>query len=50
MTEESFDRLNAALVSPIEALLAAPADEADRALEQLSVAWEKVRLDLEWVG
>lgn len=50
MEGSSFDRLNAALVSPLEALLIVPPDQAQYTIDQLSIAWDKVRDHLAWVG
>jgi hypothetical protein len=47
---DGFDRLNAALVSPLEALLTLPPDRAEYTVDQLVTAWEKVRGDLVWVA
>jgi hypothetical protein len=47
---DGFDRLNAALVSPIEALLTLSPDRAEYTVDQLVTAWEKVRGDLVWVA
>jgi len=44
-----FDRLNAALVSPFEALLVVPPDRAQATIDQLVIAWTKVRDHVHWI-
>lgn len=50
MTLESFDRLNSALVSPLEALLSLDVMQAEFAADQLVNAWAKVGPTIVWVG
>jgi hypothetical protein len=48
MTGESLDKINAALLDPLEALLSVPADKAEYSADQLAQAWEKIRGDIDW--
>ncbi|WP_438037048.1 hypothetical protein [Sorangium sp. So ce204] len=49
MTVESFDALNQALASPLEALAVMPVAQAGLACDQLKMAWGKLRGRLEWI-
>jgi hypothetical protein len=49
MAPDKFHLLNSALVSHFEALLVVPPDQAKYTIDQLAIAWNKVRSDARWL-
>lgn len=49
MSPESFKRLNDALAFHLEALRSVDPDKAQYTCNQLCLAWDKVRPDLDWL-